>query len=47
MIYKNEHNYWHNFRSIRAILVPYGVIYKNLVLKNRWENGEKMRNDSD
>ena len=57
MTYKNEeYNYWHNFRSKRAMLVAmlvaYGVIfastiYKSLVLENRRENGERMGSDSD
>ena len=53
MTYKNEeHNYWHNFRSKRAMLVAYGVtfastVYKSLVLENRRENGERMGSDSD
>ena len=45
-------NYWHHFRSIRAMRVAYcftfaSTIYQSLVLDNRRENGERMESDSD
>ena len=45
-------NYWHNFRSIRAMRVAYcftfaSTTYQSLVLENRRENGERMESNSD
>ena len=34
IIYKNRHNYWHNFRNMRALLVEYYATFSSTIYQS-------------